>query len=67
MYKLTLTRDIQGHKLKPGQITINDPKILSSLGHIDYLVMDNCLSSGKYEITNIIVYQQLYDINPASI
>ena len=57
MFKLTLTRDNYGHHMKPGQININDPKILSSLGHIDYLMMDNCLFTGKYEITNIIVYQ----------
>lgn len=37
------------------EVIIKDPNSLPSLGHIDYLFVDNSLCTGQYVIDNVLV------------
>ncbi len=42
---------------------INDPSTFSNIGHVDYICVDNCLVTGKFEISNFIVNNRIYEFN----
>lgn len=42
-------------------VMIYDPNIFTNIGHIDYMVIDSCLSEGSYEMKSLGTRQNLFE------